>query len=95
MIRREPFGGIIFDSFSESEPLTKKEQLMEMAKYTKKQGISIGLATNATLIDKKTAKELKMINFADIQISMEGLEAHDVIRGKGIYEKKLLKEPSC
>jgi len=81
--------GVGYISFSGGEPLTKKKQLTEMANYAKKQGIPVGLATNATLIDKKTAKELKTIDFADIQISMEGLEAHDIIRGKGVYEKTI------
>lgn len=81
--------GVCELSFSGGEPLTKKVQLLEMASYAKKLCFHLGLATNATLINDTVAEELLNSGFDEMQVSFEGLESHEVIRGKGIWDKTI------
>ncbi|MDD5590193.1 MAG: radical SAM protein, partial [Candidatus Portnoybacteria bacterium] len=81
--------GVCELSFSGGEPLTRKNQLLAMAKHAKKSGFHLGLATNATLINTLVAEQLAEAGFSEIQVSVEGLEAHEAIRGKGIWEKTM------
>jgi radical SAM protein with 4Fe4S-binding SPASM domain len=73
------------------EPLLSKnffEIINEIKKINK--NISIGILTNGTLIDEKTAKKIKMAGVSYIQVSLEGgKEQNDLIRGKGSFEKTL------
>lgn len=76
-------------SFSGGEPMTRLDQLIAMASKCRSHGLHLGLATNATMIDEESADLLVSNGFGEIQISMEGLEAHDVIRGKGVFERTM------
>jgi len=81
--------GIFELSFSGGEPLVLKKKLLNLAKYAAELGFHLNLATNATLITEETAEDLLKAGFHEIQVSVEGFEAHDTIRGKGIFEKTI------
>lgn len=81
--------GVCEISFSGGEPLTKKKQLLQMGRYAKDLGFHLGLATNATLVNNETADELMDAGFDEVQVSVEGLEAHDNIRGRGVWDKTI------
>ncbi len=50
--------------------------------------LRVVLLSNGTLIDEKTAKKLS--NYVDeVQVSIDGTGSHDLIRGKGSYEKAM------
>jgi len=79
--------GVCELSFSGGEPLTKKEQLLVMAAYATKKNFHLCLATNATLVTNEVADELLHAGINEVQISVEGLEAHESIRGRGVWRK--------
>lgn len=81
--------GVCELSFSGGEPLTKKKQLLEMATYSTKLGFHLGMATNAILIDSVVADELLHVGINEVQVSFEGLEAHENIRGRGVWERTI------
>jgi radical SAM protein with 4Fe4S-binding SPASM domain len=50
--------------------------------------LRVVLLSNGTLIDEKTAR--KLTNYVDeVQVSIDGTGSHDLIRGKGSYEKAM------
>ncbi|MGB8218424.1 MAG: radical SAM protein [Candidatus Methanoperedens sp.] len=50
--------------------------------------LRVVLLSNGTLIDEKTAKKLS--GYVDeVQVSIDGIGSHDLIRGKGSYEKAM------
>jgi len=83
--------GII--NFTGGEPTLKKEELIQLIKYTKKKylDITIGILSNGTLIDKKLASSLKKAGVNDIQVSLDGAteKCHDFIRGEGNFKKAI------
>lgn len=50
--------------------------------------LRVVLLSNGTLIDEKTSR--KLANYVDeVQVSIDGTGSHDMIRGKGSYEKAM------
>jgi len=87
-------------SLTGGEPLMSKN-FFEILKYIKKRSrrTFVGVMTNGTLLNDKTAKKLELLGANIIQISLEAStkELNDAIRGLGVYEKvlhsiKLLKK---
>ena len=84
-------------AFSGGEPLVRKD-ILELTKYAYEKGIYVAIATNATLITKEKAKEMKEANVKFVQISLDGASAemHDNFRGiKGVYEKTIQGIKNC
>ncbi|MFH1385604.1 MAG: radical SAM protein [Patescibacteria group bacterium] len=81
--------GVCELSFSGGEPLAKKKQLLQMGNYATKLGFHLGLATNATLVNDEVADELMGAGFSEVQVSVEGIEAHDSIRGRGVWDRTI------
>ena len=82
--------------FSGGEPLLR-EDLLEMAGYAREQGLRIALSTNGTLITDVVARNLKQTGFAEIGISLDGLEVtNDNFRGeKGAFRETLRGIRNC
>ncbi|MFZ1983201.1 MAG: 12,18-didecarboxysiroheme deacetylase [Desulfatitalea sp.] len=76
--------------FSGGEPLVRKD-LPELAAYAVQKGMRAVISTNGTLIDRKTAHNLKEIGLSYVGISLDGLEpVNDLFRGvKGAFAKAL------
>ena len=66
------------------EPLLRKD-IDKIITFGKKQGFTINMDTNGTLV-KKNIETLKKLDH--VQISLDGPEeVHDKIRGKGVYKQ--------
>ena len=70
------------------EPLLRKDFFGIMAD-ARDLGYNWGVTTNATLIDRETARKLKEAGMQTVSVSLDGLlETHDVMRGvNGSWEK--------
>jgi radical SAM protein with 4Fe4S-binding SPASM domain len=81
---------------SGGEPLLRKD-LFELARFACTKGIRVALSTNGTLIDNKTADAIQKIGFAEVGISLDGLETtNDHFRGKkGAYKDALRGIRTC
>ena len=75
--------------FTGGEPLLR-DDLFAVLGYAFGCGFSISLMSNGTLIGPRGAQQLKKAQVADVQISLDGLEAtHDSLRGQGSYHRAL------
>jgi len=73
-------------TISGGEPFTRHD-IIEILSYSAKK-TKTGIVTNATLIDKTTAKKLSQINLTRLMISLDGKEYHhDLLRSKNSYAK--------
>jgi len=72
--------GVVGIAFSGGEPLIRKD-FFEIARYAKKKGFYVSVASNGVLITPETARKLK--NCVEyIEISLDGFEKeHDTFRG--------------
>ena len=70
------------------EPLLS-QSLFPLLSLFEKNGITFGLLTNGTLIDKSVSDELSRFSrLSFVQVSIDGTrETHDSIRGKGNFDK--------
>ena len=82
--------------FSGGEPLLRKD-LFELAGFASARGIRMALSTNGTLIDDKMADAIQKTGFAEVGISIDGLEPdNDHFRGKeGAYREALRGIRNC
>jgi len=81
--------------FSGGEPLLHKD-IFKIIKYGSKKGMTIALASNATLIDEIKANELANAGVNYVQVSIDGLQdVHDGIRGKGAFNKAINGIKNC
>ncbi|MEJ2038142.1 MAG: radical SAM protein, partial [Desulfosarcinaceae bacterium] len=82
--------------FSGGEPLVRKD-LPELAAYAVENGMRAVISTNGTLIDRKTAANLKAIGLSYVGISLDGMEqVNDHFRGvKGAFSKAMQGIRNC
>jgi radical SAM protein with 4Fe4S-binding SPASM domain len=82
--------------FSGGEPLLRKDSL-ELAGFAIEHGLRVALSSNGTLITEDMAKDLGRIGFAEVGISLDGVEAiNDKFRGKqGAYRAALEGIRNC
>ncbi|MDR3237943.1 MAG: radical SAM protein [Spirochaetia bacterium] len=73
------------------EPLYRGD-IFEIAKYAASKDLRVALATNATLIDDKTAQSISAAGISRVSISIDGIDAatHDDFRGiAGSFENAI------
>lgn len=65
--------------------------LYSVLELLEKNGVTFGLLTNGTLLEKDNVEKLsKYEHLSFVQISLDGIrETHEAIRGKGSFEKSL------
>lgn len=82
----EDMGGLKL-MVSGGEPLLHPEfrALMEILPSYE---LRVVLLSNGTLIDKKAAKNLSSF-VHEVQVSIDGINSHDLLRGKGSYDKAM------
>lgn len=82
--------------FSGGEPLLR-EDLFELASLAGEEGIRIALSTNGTLITREVASSIKSTGFAEVGISLDGIDSsNDYFRGKiGAYQAALAGIRRC
>ena len=84
-------------AFSGGEPLVRKD-IFELTSYAQKKGIYVAIASNATLITKDKAHEMKDAGVRFVQISLDGATAqtHDSFRGiPGVFDKTIQGIKNC
>jgi len=82
--------------FSGGEPLLR-DDLFELASLAREQGIRVVLSTNGTLITEEIADRIRNIGFAEVGISLDGVEStNDRFRGKkGAYQAAIKGIRNC
>lgn len=82
--------------FSGGEPLVRPD-LIELAQYAVDKGMRAVISTNGTLINSRTARDLKKVGLSYVGISLDGLEeVNDRFRGvKGAFRKALDGITAC
>jgi heme b synthase len=73
------------------EPLFRQD-IFDIARYARKKGLRVVIGTNATLIDKETARKLKEAGIPRISVSIDfpDPEKHDRFRGvPGAFEQAM------
>jgi radical SAM protein with 4Fe4S-binding SPASM domain len=82
--------------FSGGEPLLR-EDIFELAKFAREEGLRTVLSTNGTLVSEDMAREIKYADFAEVGISIDGIGARNdkFRRKKGAYEAALQGIQNC
>jgi radical SAM protein with 4Fe4S-binding SPASM domain len=77
-------------AFTGGEPLMRRD-IFDLLDYSRELGFSNTLATNGTLVDEGTARDLRRSGVSIAAVSLDGdRETHDAIRGHpGAYEAAL------
>ena len=84
-------------AFSGGEPLVRKD-IFDITRYAHEKGMYVAVATNATLITKEKAQEMKQNGIRFVQISLDGATAktHDTFRGiPGVFDKTIQGIKNC
>jgi len=77
--------------FSGGEPLLREDWPI-VAEYARSLGLTTALATNGTLIDRRTAGRIAAAGFHRVSVSLDGADAttHDEFRGvEGAFERAI------
>jgi len=79
---------IFYINIGGGEPMMR-DDFFELIAYAVNQHVGVKFSTNGTRIDEAAAKRLAGIDYLDIQISIDGVDAttSDRIRGAGSYER--------
>lgn len=82
--------GCSYVIFGGGEPFTRKD-IFELMEYAHHKDMNMAASTNATLVDRDTARRLKDLELYNIQVGVDGTEdVHDTIRGvKGAWKKTI------
>ena len=82
--------------FSGGEPLLR-EDIEELIAFAREQGMMVALSSNGTLIDLKTARQLKKLGVSYVGISLDGDSiTHNRFRGHNkAYQKTLAGIKNC
>ena len=65
-----------------------RRDFFELLEYSVANGIGVKFSTNGAFIDEEKARRLAAMDYLDIQISLDGVDAvtNDAIRGEGSYD---------
>jgi [mycofactocin precursor peptide]-tyrosine decarboxylase / 3-amino-5-[(4-hydroxyphenyl)methyl]-4,4-dimethylpyrrolidin-2-one synthase len=79
---------IFYINIGGGEPMMR-DDFFELIEYAVAHHVGVKFSTNGTRIDEAAAKRLAGIDYLDIQISIDGVDAptSDRIRGAGSYER--------
>lgn len=83
--------GCLYITFTGGEILLRKD-FFNIARYARKKEFAIRLFTNGTLINEKTADEIKELNPLTVEISLYGMDplAHEnITQTRGSYDKTI------
>lgn len=76
--------------FTGGEPLVRPD-ILELSRYAGNLGLTVSIATNATLLTPALARQLKEAGVVNIAAGIDGAtpETHDFVRGKGCFGRTL------
>ena len=79
---------IFYINIGGGEPMIRRD-FFELIEHAVEQHVGVKFSTNGTRIDQAAARRLASIDYLDIQVSIDGVDAatSDRIRGAGSYER--------
>ena len=79
---------IFYINIGGGEPMIRRD-FFELIEHAVEQHVGVKFSTNGTRIDERAARRLAGIDYLDIQVSIDGVDAstNDVIRGAGSYDR--------
>jgi len=77
---------VFYINIGGGEPMVRRD-FFEILEYSIDKGIGVKFSTNGAFIDEDKARRLTAMDYLDIQISLDGLDAetNDPVRGEGSY----------
>jgi mycofactocin radical SAM maturase len=77
---------VFYINIGGGEPMIRRD-FFELLEYSIGSGIGVKFSTNGTYIDADNARRLAAMDYLDIQISLDGIDAatNDAVRGAGSY----------
>jgi mycofactocin biosynthetic radical S-adenosylmethionine protein MftC len=77
---------VFYINIGGGEPMVRRD-FFELVEYAIGRGIGVKFSTNGAFIDAAKAARLAALDYLDIQISLDGLDAptNDAVRGEGSY----------
>src|SRR4051812_2443421 len=77
---------VFYVNIGGGEPMVRRD-FFEIIGYAVAQGVGVKFSTNGAFIDHIRARELAAMDYLDIQISLDGVDAetNDHVRGEGSY----------
>ena len=78
---------VFYINIGGGEPMVRRD-FFELLEYSVANGIGVKFSTNGAFIDEEKARRLAAIDYLDIQISLDGVDAatNDAVRGEGSYD---------
>ncbi|CAB4647005.1 unannotated protein [freshwater metagenome] len=77
---------VFYINIGGGEPMIRRD-FFEIIEHSIANGIGVKFSTNGAFIDKKNAERLAAMDYLDIQISLDGVDAatNDAVRGEGSH----------
>jgi len=81
---------VFYINIGGGEPMVRRD-FFEIIEHAIGNGIGVKFSTNGAFIDEKNAQRLAALDYLDIQISLDGVDAatNDAVRGAGSYDTAL------
>ena len=78
---------VFYINIGGGEPMVRRD-FFELVEYSVASGIGVKFSTNGAFIDAEKASRLASMDYLDIQISLDGVDAatNDAVRGAGSYD---------
>ena len=78
---------VFYINIGGGEPMVRRD-FFELVEYSVSSGIGVKFSTNGAFIDEVKARRLAEMDYLDIQISLDGIDAatNDAVRGPGSYD---------
>jgi mycofactocin radical SAM maturase len=77
---------VFYINIGGGEPMIRRD-FFELVAYAVDNGIGVKFSTNGTFLDAPAAARLAAMDYLDVQISLDGIDAetNDAVRGRGSY----------
>ena len=77
---------VFYINIGGGEPMVRRD-FFELLEYSVSNGIGVKFSTNGAFIDEEKAQRLAAMDYLDIQISLDGVDAatNDAVRGEGSH----------
>jgi mycofactocin radical SAM maturase len=78
---------VFYINIGGGEPMVRRD-FFELVEHSVSNGIGVKFSTNGAFIDAEKARRLAAMDYLDIQISLDGVDAatNDAVRGAGSYD---------
>ena len=79
---------VFYVNIGGGEPMIRGD-FFEIVDYATTNGIGVKFSTNGTFIDRRAAERLATMEYLDVQVSLDGVDAatNDPVRGDGSYSR--------